>query len=1072
MIPIPTHLRGPVTALGYLLAAKLGLLLAVQVGTVSPIWPPTGIALAALLAWGWSQAPWLLSAAVLVNVCNALNLGSPWQQALAASAWIGVGNLLGPAAVTVLLKRLAFDRDLAHMRDVWWLFIAAAFGGLISAANGLVALAACGGVPASAWGHIFATWWVGDGMGYVGFAPALLVRPTARLRSDSLILPLACTFAVVVLVALDPLDLTRFMPLVYLTILPLVWLGVRGGPHAVAYGYVINAVVLVVATNSGIGPLSHGRYDSPLVALASFLCFTALLAHLLGVWSTHWLKTLTKAQAAASADQRFRMLFEHATDAHLLCNRQGIVDCNAATLTLLRCRDKRMLQTMFPPAALSPEFQPDGQSSLEKSRAMEAVAHQVGFHRFEWVHRRCDGSEFPAEVTLTPLPVEGGEMLLVVWRDLTERVEAERSLRDAQAQREAATANLQRLAAHVPGVLFQLQMTADGVLFMPFASERLAETCLLSAGEAALSLAPFLARLEPNDRSQLMTALMRSRLALQPFACEVHMQLPDGNRRWLALRAHPEALPDHDVRWHGYLEDVTQSRQQDELLTKVVGQMPGMLFQYAKHPDGTTHFPYTSAGIEAIYGMTAQEAATSAKPMIDRIHPEDKPRIYETTAASLQAGTPWNQEYRYLHPDGTVRWLHSQAKPERLPSGTVIWHGFITDIGERKAAEERLATARIAAEQAVRAKAEFLATMSHELRTPLNGVIGMAQLLDEDDLQPEQREKAETILACATHLLALINDILDYSRIDSDALECESIPFAPGQATSDLLAMVQANASAKQLALQVELVQPLPAQVLGDPLRVRQILLNLLGNAVKFTDRGSVAVRVEWANDIATWTISDTGIGITPEGLARLFQPFSQADASMNRRFGGSGLGLAISRRLARLLGGDLTVTSVPDQGSVFTCRLPAPAVIPSEAPSTASTPAKRFRGTVLVVEDNLVNQQVARLMLQRLGITVEVVEDGQSALTRMESHGIDLILMDCQLPGIDGLEATRRLRSSGCTVPILAMTANHAELHVAEYRAAGMDDYLRKPVSLEHIVMGLETWLGKRTSDGVAQAN
>jgi PAS domain S-box-containing protein len=1071
MLEVPSSVRGPITGLGYLAAAKIGLLLAVMTGSVSPIWPPTGVALAALLAWGWGQAPWLLLAAFTVNALNSLGHGTPLPDVVLTAGWLSAGNLLGPLAAALLLRRVGFDRDLGGVRDVWWLFAAACLGGAIAAGNGTTVLVTVGGVAANHAPSTLLTWWVGDALGYIGFAPALLVRPAPGIRLRHIAAPLLCTVAVTLFCACDPLGLTPWMPLVYLTIPPLVWLGVRGGPQAVAIGYVTLAVILIVATNAGFGPLASHRFNSPLVALAAFLVFTALFAHLLVVWSSRWLRTLEQARATAAADHRFRRLFEQSADAHLLVDASGIKDCNPATLAMLGYSAPQDLRHLMP-GMLSPEFQPDGTRSLDQALAMAERARQQGSHRFDWIHRRRDGSEFPVQVSLTPVHLDDGDAILAVWHDLTDRVRAEQAVRAAQAVREAAAARLQHLAAHVPGVLFQWQFTPEGVPFMPYASDRVLAFCGLTPAQAAESIAPFLARIAADDRDLLTAAIARSRVAMLPFRCEIRLPESSGDDRYLAVQASPESTSGASVCWHGYLEDITLRRQQADLLTKVAAQTPGMLHQFALHPDGTATFPYTSVGITAIYGCTSLEAAQSAQPILNRILPEDLGQVMASIAASARDLSPWSCEYRYCHPDGRTLWLHGQSNPERLPSGTLIWHGVITDISERKAAEARLQQARAEAEQAAQAKSDFLATMSHELRTPLNGVIGMAELLHEDELAPEQRDKADTIHACATHLLALINDILDYSRLDAGAVETERIPFDPAKLARDLLAMVQHSAASKGLRLVAQIAPYLPGEVLGDPVRSRQILLNLLGNAVKFTDRGTVTLTLDWRDGDAIWEVSDTGIGITAAGQARLFQPFTQADASMNRRFGGTGLGLAISRRLARLLGGDLTVTSTPDQGSVFTCRLPAPAHRP--APTLAGTtlagttlaaagtrPATRFHGRILVVEDNPANQQVAQQMLQRLGLVVEVVDDGPAALRHLAGNaGIDLILMDCQLPGIDGLETTRRLRAAGCAIPILAHTANHAEPDHLAYRHAGMDGHLPKPLSLDALTTGLQRWL------------
>jgi len=346
--------------------------------------------------------------------------------------------------------------------------------------------------------------------------------------------------------------------------------------------------------------------------------------------------------------------------------------------------------------------------------------------------------------------------------------------------------------------------------------------------------------------------------------------------------------------------------------------------------------------------------------------------------------------------------------------------------------------------------------MSHELRTPLNGVIGMAALLRKTRLDDAQQDQVATIHACAGHLLTLINDILDLSRLEADKVEIEDIPCDLRRLAHEVGAMLRPRSDEKGISLSCTTSDELPEAIRTDPVRLRQILLNLVGNAVKFTDHGSVSLHLGWESGHLKAAVRDTGIGMDHDTVARLFQPFTQADASMARRYGGSGLGLAISRRLAALMGGALSVTSAPGQGSVFVLSLPA---MPCEAPDRQSrtfTAVQRPR-SILLVEDNAVNRKVASLMLKSMGHQVEFAEDGQAALERLEEPGIDLVFMDCQMPVMDGLEATRRLRQRGSRIPIVAMTANALEGDREACLAAGMDDYLCKPITPEalHDVLG-----------------
>ncbi len=438
------------------------------------------------------------------------------------------------------------------------------------------------------------------------------------------------------------------------------------------------------------------------------------------------------------------------------------------------------------------------------------------------------------------------------------------------------------------------------------------------------------------------------------------------------------------------------------------------------------------------------------------VHPDDREMAQAAWDDHLATGQPFRTEYRMNTPDGREVWAFSGSDLVRSPEGKVTGIlGVLKNITDRKRSEQAIATARDAAQAANRAKSDFLANMSHEIRTPLNGVIGVAAALARTELTPAQAEMAQLIETSGQTLEAILADILDLSRIESGRLELKAEAFELEACVSATAALFEPLARDKGLAFQVSIAPEVRQAYEGDAPRIRQILCNLLSNAVKFTANGTIALAARAEDGQLVFDVTDTGIGFPEDVKARLFERFEQADGSITRRFGGTGLGLAISRSLAAAMGGELSADSEPDKGARFTLRLPLSIAERAVAAPTQATPTPTAERAlrVLLAEDHAVNRRVVELMLAELDVDLTCVENGAEAVQAAGLGGFDVILMDMQMPVMDGLSAIRAIRADealrGWTpTPIWGLSANALPEHFAASAAAGANGHLTKPLA------------------------
>jgi signal transduction histidine kinase/CheY-like chemotaxis protein len=501
------------------------------------------------------------------------------------------------------------------------------------------------------------------------------------------------------------------------------------------------------------------------------------------------------------------------------------------------------------------------------------------------------------------------------------------------------------------------------------------------------------------------------------------------------------------------------------LLARLTEHVPAVIFQYRRSATGWESMPYASEGLRILYDLAPEEVRTDSHPLYERVAQDDRGRVMSSISESARALTPWRLEYRVRADDG-VRWHEGHAIPERESDGGTLWYGYIIDITERKRYEEAIVTVE-AAQRANAAKTEFLSRMSHELRTPLNAVLGFAQLMQLDETQPMsdvQRARIGHIERAGAHLLAMINDVLDLSRIESGTMPLAPEPLALGAVLDDALALVASQAQAAGVKLAPAAV-PGGLHLRADRVRLRQVLVNLLSNAIKYNRRGGgVEVRAQRRDGGVAIAVADTGIGLTAEQLVHLWEPFNRLGAERTQ-VEGTGIGLALSQRMVQMMDGRIDVESEPGRGSVFTVHLPATEEPQPTERRPASAPASQRGGhqrTVLYAEDNRINaelvQQVFRLRPQ---VRVLVAESGARAIALARGSAPDLLLLDIHLGDMSGLEVRARLAAEGIAPPAIALSADVQPARVQEARDAGFVDYLAKPLDVPALVRVVDRVLG-----------
>jgi PAS domain S-box-containing protein len=606
----------------------------------------------------------------------------------------------------------------------------------------------------------------------------------------------------------------------------------------------------------------------------------------------------------------------------------------------------------------------------------------------------------------------------------------------------------------------------------------------LSSSRKIPKFSDILAMYGPADRELVRASVERSIRHAEPFTYEARITRPDGQVAYVVSSGAAERGADGNVATvFGTFMDVTQARvreaelQSSEARYRLLADHSTDIIAWVAL-DGLVL--YVSPSVRALgYSPEALVGGNIA----DFIHPEDRERAlarHEALFAGRDADFGGRPEYRLCTRDGRLAWYEASATVVRDDAGRAVSAvTSLRNVSARRRLQDDLLDAKLSAEAAVEAKAEFLANMSHEIRTPLTGIIGFSGLLDEiEGLPPTARTYAQRIATSGRALLAVVNDILDFSKLEAGQVELDPHPFDTRRFFDDTLAIFSGEAAAKRLEVALEIDGAVPAALDADSARLRQVVTNLISNAIKFTDQGRICVAVGYEAERRRLLIEvrDTGVGVAPDKLDRLFKRFSQVDGSVSRRHGGTGLGLSICKALVDLMGGEIGVVSTVRVGSTFSLWIPAAQVeADDEAPDedAAGDRLDAAPARVLVVDDLAVNRELVRAILEATGHCVAEASSGAEAVEMALGAPYDLILMDLQMPGMDGFSAARAIRALAAVnrmTPIIALSANVLPEHVEACGAAGMNDHIAKPVSPAELIGAVAHWTQARPQPTAAE--
>ncbi len=1055
-------------AIGFFVLASAAILLTRFNGGVALLWVANAPLLAHLCRTRYARWP----AALLWTTAASVAASVLFGPVLWAAPIFGIASIVEAVLAAIALRYLLADRDwFASSKSV---AVFAAVAGLAAPmTSGVIAATTAWLAFGRPWTPIYLDWVVGRGLGMLIAMPivAMVTDRAQRSRRAALrdqlageggILLLAVAATTAVVFAQESL------PLLFLPALPVLLATFKLGRRGAALSIGMVALIGWAATASGRGPVmmtsltEAGRFQFFQFYLAATVLMSLPVAGALG-------QTRKLVLALESSEARHRRIVERSQDVVFETDVRG--NWTFLSDAWVRLTGREIADSLGQPSNLA--VAAADQPKLDAA-ARDAQTAPDGVGHAEVRFANADGLRWAA-VNFGILRDAADKVVgsYGTISDVTERKRLE--ARTAAAFLQVRETNrLFGMAGALASIgHWRFEVDSGSVIW----SDEVFHIHGLPVGTPP-PLTTAVDFYHPDDRPRIEAELNAAIAEKRGFEWEARILGADGRTRHVVAQGQVEVDgAGQMVAMFGVFQDVTDralseaARRDSEarfrLITEQASDMIALI-----DLDGVILF--MSPASTAILGI-APEDMVGTRPK-ERMHPDDKAAVdaYRIELHASAGRAPTSLRFRLCRADGEYAWIEASSRLTDLdgaPCVITVWR----DVSRQVAIEAELTAAKAAAESASVAKAGFLANMSHEIRTPMNGVIGFAELLLASDLSPGQRRDAGLIADSGKTMMKLLNDILDLSKIEAGQLDVVAEPFDLPHAVRACGKLLAPSAAQKHLAFDVTVADDVPRFVVGDGLRVRQVVLNLVGNAIKFTADGSVALSVQLTEDGGEpWlaiTVRDTGIGIAPDRQSAIFEEFVQADHSITRRYGGTGLGLAISNRLATLMGGRILVDSVVGQGTAVTLMLPAAIAHtqPAPVPEPATPQSRSVRPSrVLLAEDHEVNQLLVRAMLAHGGHAVVLVEDGQAAVDAVRDSlstdtPFDLVLMDMQMPVLDGLAATRAIRAFETEgqrrLPIVALTANAFAADLESCRAAGMDDHVAKPVSMEALLAAVDRW-------------